>query len=266
MAMEIKKSITIGQYIPSDSILHMLDPRTKLISVLGFIVMIFFIQHLLGYLLLLVLMTILIFLSTIPFAFFLRGLKPIIFLILFTVIIQLFMTKGTPLFILGPLMISVEGALAAVYIFLRLVLLVFASSILTLTTSPIGLTNALEYLLRPFKVIGVPASEISMMMTIALRFIPTILEETDRLIKAQTARGVNFEKGNLFKRLQQLIPILVPLFVSAFRRADDLAIAMEARCFQVGKKRTHLKELHYTKRDWLFYVLFFTPVICIVWF
>jgi energy-coupling factor transport system permease protein len=264
--MEIKKSISIGQYIPANSFLHLLDPRTKLISILGFIIMIFFIKDLAGYLLLLVLMTILIMLSTIPFSFFLRGLKPILFLIFFTVVIQLFMTKGTPLLVVGPLMISLEGVYAASYIFLRLVLLVFASSILTLTTSPIGLTNALEYLLRPFKVIGIPASEISMMMTIALRFIPTILEETDRLIKAQTARGVNFEKGNLFKRLQQLIPILVPLFVSAFRRADDLAIAMEARCFQVGKPRTHLKELRYTTRDWLFYVLFFAPVICIVWF
>lgn len=264
--MEIRKSISIGQYIPANSFLHMLDPRTKLISVLGFIVMIFFIKDLLGYLLLLVLMILLIFLSTIPFSFFLRGLKPILFLILFTVVIQLFMTKGTLLLALGPLKISLEGVFAATYIFLRLVLLVFASSLLTLSTSPIGLTNALEYLLRPFKVIGVPASEISMMMTIALRFIPTILEETDRLIKAQTARGVNFEKGNLFKRLQQLIPILIPLFVSAFRRADDLAIAMEARCFQVGKKRTHLKELSFTLRDWLFFVLFFVPVLSIVWF
>jgi energy-coupling factor transport system permease protein len=233
---------------------------------MGFIVMIFFVQQLYGYLLLLGLMIILILISSIPFSFFLRGLKPILFLILFTVVIQLFMTKGAPLLTLGPLIVTKEGAIAAAFIFLRLVLLVFASSILTLTTSPIGLTNALEYLLRPFKAIGVPASEISMMMTIALRFIPTILEETDRLIKAQTARGVNFEKGNLFKRLQHLIPILVPLFVSAFRRADDLAIAMEARCFQVGKKRTHLKELRYTKRDILFFLVFFSAVACVVWF
>ncbi len=264
--MEIKKNITIGQYIPAHSLLHQLDPRTKLITVLYFIVMIFFINQLYGYLLLLFFITMLIFVSTIPFRFFLKGLKPILFLILFTVIIQLFVTTGTPLFQWGPINIAVEGVYAAIFIFLRLTLLVFASSLLTLTTSPIGLTNGLEFLLRPFKVIGIPSSEIAMMMTIALRFIPTILEETDRLIKAQTARGVNFEKGGLFKRVQQLIPILVPLFISAFRRADDLAIAMEARCFQVGKKRTHLKELRFSFKDLVYFSIFILAVAGVVWF
>ncbi len=264
--MEIKKSITIGQYIPANSFIHRLDPRTKLIVVLVFIVMIFFVHHVIGYLLFLFLLSFMILISTIPFRFFIRGLKPILFLILFTVIIQLFMTQGTPLVEFWTLSISVEGVFAAIFIFLRLTLLVFASSLLTLTTSPIGLTNGLEYLLKPFKAIGIPSSEIAMMMTIALRFIPTILEETDRLIKAQTSRGVNFEKGNIFKRLQQLIPILVPLFISAFRRADDLAIAMEARCFQVGKKRSHLKELCYTKYDAIFMIMFFSAAFTIVWF
>ncbi len=263
--MELKKSITIGQYIPAKSFLHCLDPRTKIISTMVFIIMIFFIHRYEGYMLLLVLVNLLIIASTIPLKFFLKGLKPIIFLILFTVFIQLFMTKGIPIFSFGPIVLTIEGVYAAIFIFLRLVLLVFVSSLLTLTTSPMGLTNGLEYLLRPFKYIGLPSSEIAMMMTIALRFVPTILEETDRLIKAQTARGVNFEKGGLFKRLQQLIPILVPLFIAAFRRADDLAIAMEARCFQVGKKRTHLKELHMTYLDYSYLFFFLAMISVIVW-
>jgi len=258
--MEIKNSLTIGQYIPTGSIIHKLDPRTKLILVLFFMIMVFFIKNLVGYILFFSLICILIVVSKIQMKYFIRGLKPILILILFTVFLQLFFTNGSPVVILGPLVITEEGVYLAIFIFLRLVLLVFSSSLLTLTTSPMQLTSALEYLLTPFKFVGLPSSEISMMMTIALRFIPTILEETNRLIKAQSARGIDFEKGSLFKRIQNMIPILVPLFVSAFRRADELAIAMEARCFQVGAKRTHLRELQFERRDYVFIILFISIV------
>ena len=263
--MEIKNSLTIGQYVPADSIIHKLDPRTKLISVLFFMVIIFLIESLVGYLILLLLICLLIVISRVQFKYFIRGLRPILILIVFTVFLQLFFTKGTPLVSVLGLVITKEGVNLAIFIFLRLVLLVFSSSLLTLTTSPMELTSALEWILYPFKVFGLPSSEISMMMTIALRFIPTILEETDRLMKAQMARGADFESGGLFKRIQNMVPILVPLFISAFRRADELAIAMEARCFQVGAKRTHLKELCFNKRDY-FFLLFFISIIIIVSF
>lgn len=261
--MEIKNSLTIGQYIPANSIMHKLDPRTKVIFIIFFMVMIFLIENIYGYLTLLILIFILIAISKVHIKHFIRGLKPILILIIFTVFLQLFFTKGTKLISLGPLVITSEGVMLSVFIFLRLVLLVFSSSILTLTTSPMELTSALEWILYPFKFIGLPSSEISMMMTIALRFIPTILEETDRLIKAQTARGADFETGGLFKRIQNMIPILVPLFISAFRRADELAIAMEARCFQVGAKRTHLRELKFNKRDYVFLFLIISIITLI---
>ena len=258
--MEIKNSLTIGQYIPTGSIIHRLDPRTKLILVLLFMVMVFLVKSILGYILLFMFILILIVMSKVQIKYFIRGLKPILILIIFTVILQLFFTKGSPVLTLGPLVITKEGVYLAVFILLRLVLLVFSSSLLTLTTSPMELTNALEYVLAPFKFIGLPSGEISMMMTIALRFIPTILEETDRLIKAQSARGVDFESGGLLKKIKNMVPILVPLFISAFRRADDLAIAMESRCFQVGAKRTHLKELKFGRLDYTFALIFITVV------
>ncbi len=261
--MEIKNSLTIGQYVPTGSLIHKLDPRTKLILVLLFMVMVFLVKSILGYILLFLFILILIIMSKVQIKYFIRGLKPILILIVFTVILQLFFTKGSPVLTLGPLVITKEGVYLAVFILLRLVLLVFSSSLLTLTTSPMELTNALEYVLTPFKFIGLPSGEISMMMTIALRFIPTILEETDRLIKAQSARGVDFESGGLFSKIKNMIPILVPLFISAFRRADDLAIAMEARCFQVGAKRTHLKELKFGILDYIFALIFISVVTTI---
>lgn len=261
--MELKNSLTIGQYIPTGSFIHKLDPRTKLILVLFFMIMVFFIGNLIGYILLLLFIFVLIILSKVHIKYFIRGLKPILILIIFTVFLQLFFTKGTTLITIGPLTVTKEGIYLAIFIFLRLILLVFSSSLLTLTTSPMELTSALEYILAPFKFIGLPSGEISMMMTIALRFIPTILEETDRLIKAQSARGVDFESGGLFKKIQNMIPILVPLFVSAFRRADELAIAMEARCFQVGARRTHLRELRFEKRDYIFLSIFISIVTII---
>lgn len=256
--MEIKKSITIGQFIPANSPIHHLDTRMKLLSAILFMVFVFMIENVYGYIILLVFLIGVIFLSKIPIKYFINGLKPILMLILFTVIMQLFFTKGInpPLIQFKFIYVYKEGIYAALFIFLRLLILVFSSSILTLTSSPMQLTSGLEFILKPFKYIGLPTSEISMMMTIALRFIPTILEETDRLIKAQSARGANFETGSLFKRINNLIPILIPLFVSSFRRADDLAIAMESRCFQVGAPRTHLKIMRFKWFDYVSFVFF----------
>jgi len=250
--MEIKKSITIGQYIPANSPIHHLDARMKLLSAIFFMVFVFLIENVWGYVILLVFLLVLILLSKIPFRYFINGLKPILMLIVFTVILQLFFTKSAskPLIDIYFIHVYREGLVAGLFIFLRLLILVFSSSILTLTSSPMQLTTSLEFILKPFSYIGLPTSEISMMMTIALRFIPTILEETDRLIKAQSARGADFEKGSVLKRVNNLIPILIPLFVSSFRRADDLAIAMESRCFQVGAPRTHLKIMRFQWFDY----------------
>jgi energy-coupling factor transport system permease protein len=256
--MEIKKSITIGQYIPANSSIHHLDSRMKLLSAILFMVFVFLIENVLGYLILLVFLLVLIFLSKIPMRYFINGLKPILMLIVFTVFLQLFFTKGNsePFISIWIVKVYREGLMAGLFIFLRLLILVFSSSILTLTSSPMQLTTSLEFILKPFSYLGLPTSEISMMMTIALRFIPTILEETDRLIKAQSARGANFETGPVFKRINNLIPILIPLFVSSFRRADELAIAMESRCFQVGSRRTHLKVMKFKWFDYVSFIVF----------
>lgn len=256
--MEIKKSITIGQYIPANSPIHHLDARMKLLSAIFFMVFVFLIESVWGYTILLIFLLLLILLSNIPFKYFLNGLKPILMLIVFTVVLQLFFTKSNsqPLIDFYFIHVYREGLIAGLFIFLRLLILVFSSSILTLTSSPMQLTTSLEFILKPFSYIGLPTSEISMMMTIALRFIPTILEETDRLIKAQSARGANFDSGSVFKRINNLIPILIPLFVSSFRRADELAIAMESRCFQVGAPRTHLKMMRFQWFDYLSFVFF----------
>jgi len=256
--MEIKKSITIGQYIPANSPIHHLDARMKLLSAIFFMVFVFLIKDSIGYFLLLAFLIFVIYLTKIPLRYFINGLKPIVLLITFTVLLQFLFTKGTGQALVDIKFIKIykEGLIAGLFIFLRLLLLVFSSSILTLTSSPMQLTSALEFVLKPFKYIGLPTSEISMMMTIALRFIPTILEETDRLIKAQSARGANFETGSIFKRINNLIPILVPLFVSSFRRADDLAVAMEARCFQVGAPRTHLKIMRFQWFDYVSFIFF----------
>lgn len=256
--MEIKKSITIGQYIPTNSPIHHLDSRMKLLAAILFMVFVFLIENFWGYVILLGILVGIILLTKIPLRYFINGLKPILMLIVFTVILQLFFTKGTsqPLVEYKFIKIYQEGLIAALFIFLRLLILVFSSSILTLTSSPMQLTASLEFILKPFSYIGLPTSEISMMMTIALRFIPTILEETDRLIKAQSARGANFETGSVLKRINNLIPILIPLFVSSFRRADELAIAMESRCFQVGAPRTHLKIMRFKWFDYITFVGF----------
>jgi energy-coupling factor transport system permease protein len=225
------KGITLGQYIPGQSILHRLDPRAKFIALILFIVTVFMLRTFPGYLVLGLVLLALLMSSGLPLPYFFRGLRPVLYIMLFTVIVHFFMTKGGDVWLrLGPLTVESEGVYLGLFMVLRIIFLVVSTSLLTLTTSPIALTDGLEYLMRPLSRIGIPAHEIAMMMTIALRFIPTLMEEAEKIMKAQMARGADFESGNVFRRAKSLVPLLVPLFVSAFRRADDLAIAMEARC------------------------------------
>ncbi len=237
------KDITLGQYFPGNSFIHKLDPRTKILCVIAYIIIIFCIKGFAGYLALAVFTTICIFSSKIPIRFVIKGLKPIMMFVVITAVFNLFLTSGRTLWKIGFLTITYEGVNLAIFMVLRLFFLVLGTSLMTLTTSPIALTDGLEYLLSPFKKIGVPAHELAMMMTIALRFVPTLLEETDKIIKAQMARGTDFESGNLLRRAKAMIPILIPLFISAFRRADDLAVAMECRCYRGGENRTRLFNL-----------------------
>jgi len=243
------KDITIGQYIPGNSLIHQLDPRSKIIAVIIYMTALFIINNAIGYYFILLFSLAIIFLSKVPIRFYLKGLKPLLIIIFLTVGLHIFMTPGTPIGEIGPLTITKEGVKQGLFMGTRLVLLVTVTSVLTLTTTPIALTDGIELLLNPFKRIGVPAHELAMMMTIALRFIPTLIEETDKIMKAQMARGADFESGNIMQRAKALIPLLVPLFLGAFRRADDLAMAMEARCYRGGENRTRMKQLHYTSLD-----------------
>ncbi len=243
------KDITIGQYYPSESVVHKLDPRLKIILTLVYIVAIFLIRNFWGFLLLAVLAVLLAKLSKIPVGFLLKGMKPLAVLMTITALLNLFMTDGQLLWQLGFLKITKEGCILSAFMLLRILFLVLGTSFLTYTTTPITLTSGIESLLKPFSKIGVPAHEIAMMMSIALRFIPTLIEETDKIMSAQKARGAALSEGNLLQRAKALIPILIPLFVSAFRRADELAIAMESRCYHGGDDRTKMKELKYGKKD-----------------
>ncbi len=251
------KDITLGQYFPGDSPVHKMDPRVKILLTLVFIIAIFFIKSLWGFATVALYTVLAVGISGVGFKPVLKGIRPILFLIVFTALINLFMTNGEVLKIgdiylkAGFLKITMEGVYSAAVMSLRLVFLIVGTSVLTLTTSPIILTDGVEKLLSPFSKIGLPAHELAMMMTIALRFIPTLLEETDKIMKAQMARGADFESGNLVSRAKALIPILVPLFISSFRRADELAVAMECRCYRGGKGRTRLHELKTEVRDWL---------------
>ncbi|OLS02112.1 energy-coupling factor transporter transmembrane component T family protein [Tissierella creatinophila] len=243
------KDITIGQYFPGETIIHRLDPRIKISIIVMFITSLFFVNRFFPYIFIVAFILIAISLSKVPIKFIIKGLRPLMFIILITFLINVFMTKGEVIFTLGPLSVTKEGLSQATFMALRLVFLVTGTSLLTLTTSPISLTDGIEELLKPFKRIGLPSHELAMMMTIALRFIPTLLEETDKIMKAQMARGADFESGNIIKRAKNLVPLLVPLFVNAFRRADELAIAMEARCYRGGEGRTRLNELKLDKKD-----------------
>ena len=245
------KDITIGQYYPSDSPIHRLDPRTKLMITFLYIIIIFFVQHFAGYLFVFLFLALVIVLSGLPLKYILKGLKPLLFIIVLTFGINLFFTSGGKvIFQLGFLKVTEEGLRQGISMMLRLLLLVMGTSLLTLTTSPISLTDGLEALLKPLQAIHFPAHELAMMMTIALRFIPTLLEETDKIMKAQMARGADFESGNLIQRAKSMVPLMVPLFISAFRRADELAMAMEARCYRGGENRTRMKVLRMERIDY----------------
>ena len=262
------RDITLGQYYPGDSLIHRLDARVKIIATLLFIVELFIVDNFIGFLLAGGALAAVIIVSKVPFSYIVRGLKPIIMILCFTFALNMFMIDGTVLVKLGFLKITREGLRMAVFMAIRLILLLLGSSMLTLCTRPLSLTDGIERLLAPLKKIGVPAHEIAMMMTIALRFIPTLLEETDKIMKAQQARGADFESGNLIQRAKSLIPILVPLFVSAFRIAQDLAMAMEARCYRGGDHRTRLHELKLQKLDYaaiLLLILFLAAVIAESW-
>ena len=241
--------IMLGQYFPGNSAVHKLDPRSKIVLALAFISAIFLAANYTAYMVVGLFICFVTLISGIPFKIILRSIKPLWIILLLTAGIHLFMTPGTPLVEWGPLSITTEGVRQAVQMSARLVYLILISSLLTFTTSPIALTDAIERLLSPLKIVKLPVHELAMMMTIALRFVPTLLEETDRIMKAQMARGADFSSGNILKRGQNLVPILVPLFISAFRRADELATAMEARCYRGGDNRTRMKELKLGLRD-----------------
>ncbi len=250
--MSILKDITIGQYIPGNSLIHRMDPRAKIIALIIYIISIFFVKTFTGFGIVFFFSLGLLLFSKLPMRYFIKGLRPILFLVAFTVILHFFMTKGGNVLLrIGSLTIESEGVETGLFMSLRLIFLVVTTSLLTLTTSPISLTDGIEFILKPFKKIGIPSHEIAMMMTIALRFIPTLMEESQKIMKAQTARGADFESGGFLQRARSMVPLLVPLFVSAFRRADDLAVAMEARCYRGGVNRTRMKEMVVTSIDYL---------------
>lgn len=249
------REITLGQYYPADSVVHKLDPRVKLFGTLIFLVSLFITDNFIGYILALVFLAFCIKICKVPFSYMIKGMKAIMFLLMFSVVLNLFLTTGEVLVSFWRFSITKEGIYTAAFMAIRLTFLIIGSSIMTLTTTPNNLTDGLEKSLGFLKKIKVPVHEISMMMSIALRFIPILMEETDKIMKAQMARGADFESGNIFKRVKNMVPLLVPLFVSAFRRANDLATAMEARCYRGGEGRTKMKPLVYQKRDGVAYII-----------
>lgn len=246
------KNITLGQFVLKDSPIHDLDPRMKIMITMILVIGLFFIGSFPGFLGVALFILLAIHLSKLSLSFILKGLRPVLFILIFTLIIHFFFTRGGAV-LLDWWIFRIEsvGVYTGFFMATRIMLLISFTSLLTLTTSPIQLTDGLEYLLTPFKKVGLPAHELAMMMTIALRFIPTLLEEAEKIMKAQKARGADFESGNIFQRARSLIPLLVPLFLSAFRRADDLAMAMEARCYRGGEGRTRMKELILKPLDWM---------------
>jgi len=245
------KDITIGQHYPASSVIHRLDARVKLIATFVFMISLFIIDKFWPYAIVLVFLASIIKLSTIPSKFILKGIKPLRWIILFTFIINIFFLPGDPIWSFGFISITAQGLEQAIFMALRLVFLVVGTSMLTLTTTPMDLTDGIERLLNPFNKVGLPVHELAMMMTIALRFIPTLLDETDKIMKAQMSRGADFESKNIISRAKNLVPLLVPLFVSAFRRAEELSMAMEARCYRGGYNRTKMKQAIVTKKDYI---------------
>ena len=248
------RDITLGQYYPADSVIHKLDPRVKLFGTLIYIISLFVFKGLPAFILAAIFLVVLIKLSKVPFSYMVKGLKTIVLIMLFAAVFNLFLTPGTKLVSFWIFTITYEGLKNAVVMMVRLIFLIIGTSLMTLTTTPNELTDGLEKALSPLKYIKVPVHEIAMMMSIALRFIPILIEETDKIMKALMARGADFEHGNLIQKAKNMVPLLVPLFVSAFRRANDLAMAMEARCYRGGEGRTKMKPLHYQKRDRMAYL------------
>ncbi|MBQ5800945.1 MAG: energy-coupling factor transporter transmembrane protein EcfT, partial [Clostridia bacterium] len=262
------KDITLGQYFSGSSIIHRLDPRTKMIVSILFIVAIFSAKGILGLSLLVLTAALIVLMSGISFKVILKSLKPIVFVLLFTVILNIFLTKSTaeePLFEFYFISVYRDGIWRAVYMALRVIILIVGSSVLiSYTTSPIMLTDAIESLLKPLKKIKVPVHEFAMMMSIALRFIPTLIEETEKIMNAQKARGADFSNGSIVKRAKALIPVLIPLFVSSFKRAEDLAMAMECRCYHGGEGRTRLVKLEYKVKDFIFMLAFLVLIALVI--
>ena len=249
------KDITFGQYYPGDSVLHRLDPRTKLAGTVLFIISVFLFRTIPGYLVATVFLAAMIAISKIPLKVIFKGLKPILFILAFTAFFNIIFTPGEVVWKIWKITVTREGLILAGRMAIRLVYLVLGSSLLTLTTTPNQLTDGLERALRPLNVLHIPVHEIAMMMSIALRFIPILMEETDKIMKAQIARGADFESGNIIRKAKNMIPLLVPLFISAFRRANDLALAMEARCYHGGDDRTQMKPLQYHRDDAAAYIV-----------
>ncbi|MBG9983925.1 energy-coupling factor transporter transmembrane protein EcfT [Aerococcaceae bacterium DSM 111022] len=260
-------NVLIGRYIQGDSVIHHLDPRTKLILSFVMIILVFMANSWLSYVLLIAFVMLAVILTGINLGVFIRGIRPMIWLILFTVIFQvLFSTGGTVYFQWGPIAVTSAGIINGVLIFVRLVLIIMMSTVLTLTTSPLELTDGIEHLLRPLERFGFPTHEIALMMSIALRYVPTLMDETQKIMNAQKSRGVEFDQGSFIDRVKAFVPILVPLFVSAFNRADEMANAMEARGYRGGEGRTKYRQLDYSRIDLiagLLVVLIFAAIIVI---
>ncbi len=256
--------ITFGQYYPGKSVLHRMDPRFKILIIIAYVVVLFFIHKIGGFIIPAVFLLVEVILSKVPSKMVIRSVKPILPLIVFTAILNMFFVAGTPIFKLWIFEPTWEGLYNAVVMVIRIILLIVSTSMLTFTTTPIALTDAIERLLSPLKIIHFPAHEIAMMMTIALRFIPTLMEETNKIISAQKARGADFESGNLMARAKAMIPILIPLFVSAFRRAEELATAMECRCYNGGENRTKLRQLKITRLDWFAVGFMLLLISCVI--
>ncbi|MGL5506458.1 MAG: energy-coupling factor transporter transmembrane component T family protein [Paraclostridium sp.] len=249
------KDITIGQYYPTKSIIHRLDSRVKLVATFIFMISLFIINKFWPYLIVVASLISIIKLSKIPIKYLIKGLKPLRWIILFTFVINVFFIPGDIIWSFGFVKVTQQGISQAIFMALRLIFLVLGTSLLTLTTSPIELTDGIEKLLNPFRKIGLPVHELAMMMTIALRFIPTLLDETDKIMKAQMSRGADFESKNIINRAKNLVPLLIPLFISAFRRADELAMAMEARCYRGGYNRTRMRESKLSRIDYIAYTI-----------
>lgn len=255
----------MGQYYQTDSLMHRLDSRTKLVGTIAYIIALFCVSNIWGYIICAAFLACIISLSKVPLKFMLKGMKAIAFLLVLTVVFNMIFTPGEAIFSIWKIKVTREGIDIAVKMAVRLVFLILSSSVMTLTTTPNNLTDGMENLMKPLKKLRVPVHEIAMMMSIALRFIPILLEETDKIMKAQMARGAQFDSGNIVKKAKALVPLLVPLFISAFRRANDLAMAMEARCYKGGEGRTKMKPLKYSKKDYIGYAaLTILVILCIV--